>query len=184
MPKEEKKKSDFITYLTSLTPEKDRGTLAVLKRGLRYPPGEDVEMYRYVARFIPETLRGTWREKVYYLVAALYAFHPLTTEEDLNFGNHMAAAAKQMGDPASTERRFTLLLNVASDDLADYLRQAISFVKSKDVQINWQNLYDDLNRWDLPGRPTQKRWANGFWGYQKPADGDTNPTSNSLNEEK
>lgn len=185
MSNEERKPSRFIEYLTSLTPEINRGELAVLKRGLRYPPAEDVDMYRYVARFVPEAQRGTQREKIYYLIAALYAFHPLNTNDDLNFGNHMAAAAKQMVDTASTERRFTLLLNIDSDDLADYLRQAISFLKSKEVKINWNRLFDDLNQWDLPGRPVQKRWANGFWGYHAPADQNLDtPFNSTQNEEK
>ena len=184
MSKEEKKISPFIEYLTSLTPESDGGELAVLKRGLRYSPAEDVDMYRYVAHFVPEEQRGTWREKIYYLVAALYAFHMLDTKENLNFGNHMAAAAKQMKDPTSTERRFTLLLNTDSDDLAYYLRQAVSFLKSKDVKINWNNLFDDLNQWGLPGRPAQKRWANGFWGYQTPTDSNNESSKSPNNEEK
>lgn len=185
MPDEVKKTPSFIEYLTSLTPESNRGELAVLRRGLSYPPAEDVDMYRYIARFVPEAQRGTRRERIYYLVAALYAFHPLSTDENLNFGNHMAAAAQQMKDPASTERRFTLLLNVDSDDLADYLRQAISFLKSKDVKVNWSRLFNDLNQWDLPGRPVQKRWANGFWGYQKPTDSKDNQQSDhsTINKE-
>jgi len=181
MSNEKQKQSPFVEYLTSLTPEKDRGVLAVLKRGLRYPPAEDVDMYRYIARFVPESHRGTWREKIFYLVASLYAFHPLSTSENLNFGNHMAAAARQMVNPDSTERRFALLLNVDSDDLAGYLRQAVSFLKSKDVKVNWKNLFEDLNLWDLPGRPAQKRWANGFWGYLAPAEGDVNQPTNSTN---
>jgi CRISPR type I-E-associated protein CasB/Cse2 len=143
-------------------------------------------MYRYVARFVPEAQRGTDREKIYYLIAALYAFHPLSTAETLNFGNHMAAAAKQMKDPVSTERRFSLLLSVESEDLADYLRQAMSFLKSKDVKVNWNQLFYDLSQWDLPGKPVQRRWANGFWGYQKPDDNPENKESDQStnNEEK
>jgi len=86
-----------------------------------------------------------------------------------------------MVNPDSTERRFALLLNVDSDDLAGYLRQAVSFLKSKDVKVNWKNLFEDLNLWDLPGRPAQKRWANGFWGYLAPAEGDVNQPTNSTN---
>lgn len=171
MPDEERKKpSAFIEYLTNLTPENDRGTLAVLRRGLGYPPGQDVEMYRYVARFVPEDARGYDREKIYYLVAALYAFHQMNTTEDLNFGNHMAMAASLAGDPTSTERRFTVLLNADIADLSDYLRQAVSFLKSKNVKINWNTLFEDLRNWDSPDKRVQRRWANSFWAYQKPVE--------------
>ena len=171
MPNEERKKpSGYIEYLTGLTAENDRGTLAVLRRGLGYPPGQDVDMYRYVARFVPDDARGREREKIYYLIAALYAFHQLKTTEDLNFGNHMAIAASLAGDPTSTERRFTVLLNANIADLADYLRHAVNFLKSKGVPINWNTLFEDLKRWDLPDKPIQRRWANSFWAYQKPAE--------------
>jgi CRISPR system Cascade subunit CasB len=185
MPDEESKKPHhFIEYLTGLTTENDRGALAVLRRGLGYPPGQDVNMYRYVARFVPEEARGREREKVYYLIAALYAFHQLSTTDNLNFGDHMAKAASLEKDPTATERRFTVLLNANSTDLADYLRQAVSFLKSRKVkvEINWNNLFEDLKRWDLPGRPTQRRWANAFWGYQKPAEENPSHSAQTIKE--
>ena len=168
---ERKKSSAFITYLTGLVADNNREALAVLRRGLSYPPGEDVEMYRYVARFVPEAERGRDREKIYYLVAALFAFHPLPTTGG-NFGNHMALAASRASDPASTERRFTVLLNANILDLADYLRQAVSFLKSREIPIpiNWEALFEDLKHWDSPGKPIQRHWANAFWAYQKPVD--------------
>jgi CRISPR system Cascade subunit CasB len=170
MPNDKRKPiSNFVKYLTDLTAENDRGALAVLRRGLGYPPGEDVAMYRYIARFVPDSERSKDREKIYYLVAALYAFHQLACDEG-NFGNHMAIAAGRSADTISTERRFTVLLNANISDLADYLRQAVSFLKAKEVPINWDGLFEDLKHWDLPDKPVQRRWANGFWAYQKPAD--------------
>lgn len=184
MPEETRKPSAFVEYLTSLTPEKDRGTLAVLRRGLASPPGQDINMYRYVSRFVVDELHGTWAEKVHFLVAALYGFHPVSTDEAGNFGSHMAAAARQMPDAASTERRFTLLLNADRDDLADYLRQAISFIKSKDVPVNWGTLFTDLKYWEAPGRPVQQRWAKAFWAYQKPDDTKNDQSKMTTEEEK
>ena len=179
MPDEnEKHLSDFVEYLTRLTPENDRGTLAVLRRGLGYPPGQDLDMYRYVARFVPDAFRGKDREKVYYLVAALYAFHQLSTDEDLNFGSHMALAASQQKDLAATERRFVVLLNTNLADLADYMRQAISFLRANKVKINWQNLFDDLSHWDSRNKSVQRRWANSFWAYQKPVNESTTNKEN------
>ena len=169
MPNSEShKKSPFIEYLTALTPENDRGTLAALRRGLGVPPGEEVGMYRYVAPFVPDSERGREREKIYYLVASLYAYHRLSTDEG-NFGAHMAKAASLSTDVTATERRFTALLGARLEDLADVLRQAVSFLRSKDVEINWQALFDDLRRWDYPNKPVQRRWANAFWAYRKPA---------------
>jgi CRISPR system Cascade subunit CasB len=162
------KLSPFIEYLTSLSSDSNREELAVFKRGLSSPPGQDVRMYRFIARFIPDKDRGTHRENIYYLIAALYGFHSKKTN-DGNFGNHMAEAARDMSDPASTEKRFTLLLNTDIDDLPKYLRQAVSFLKahgSDGIPINWQALFKDLLNWDHPDKFVQRNWANSFWGYQ------------------
>ena len=152
----------FITYLLRLNDDNHRGNLAALRRGLMLPPGEALEMYPYVARWVPVEARGTATERMYYLTAALYASYPENTGSG-NFGDHMRAAARSESEPAATERRFVLLLNTDADDLADYLRQSVSFVKSKAVPVNWDQLFRDLKNWDHPDRYVQKRWANAFW---------------------
>ncbi|MHC1771729.1 MAG: type I-E CRISPR-associated protein Cse2/CasB [Flexilinea sp.] len=163
----EEKLSPLIKFLIGLTSEKDRGTLAELRRGLQYPPGQAVEMYRYIARYVPNEYRGKQKEKIYYLIAALFAYHPLNTAEG-NFGNHMAITANLAGNPVSTERRFTILLNANIEDLPGYMRQAVSLLKSKDIPVNWEELMSDLLRWGLPEKYIQRKWANAFWTYQKP----------------
>ena len=64
------------------------------------------------------------------------------------------------------ERRFTALLSAHPDDLPKYLRQAISFLKSKEISINWEQLFSDLQAWGHAERRTnvQKSWARAFWG--------------------
>lgn len=162
----------FLKYLMGLNSENHRQELAVLRRGLTTSPGEDPNMYRVIARFVPEEERGTEREKLYYMLASLYAFHPMQTDKG-NFGNHMALAAHQMSDQTSTERRFTVLLNAHRQDLPDYLRQAVSFLKSNEIPVNWLKLFEDLLLWDNPHKVTQRNWANGFWAFQ--------PTENQEN---
>lgn len=161
----------FIAYLKSLDEKQQRGELAVLRRGLSQPPGSDVNMYRYVARFVPGFARGRLREQVYYLVAALFAYHPLSTKKG-NFGNHMRASAGDANLEA-VERRFTVLINSHPEDLPDYLRHAVSLLKSKDIAINWEQLFKDLCHWDHPDRYVQRQWANSFWGYSPEVDEST-----------
>ncbi len=171
----------FLKYLTNLSSESNREELAVLRRGLSSPPAEDVSMYRFIARFVPDEDRNTVRERVYYLLASLYALHPVSVSQG-NFGNHMSYAASQLPDRTSTERRFTVLLNSNLEDLPDYLRQAVSFIKSSsknDIPINWFSLFEDLLQWNHPHRISQRNWANGFWGYQ-PGDHDKNEPSQTI----
>ena len=60
--------------------------------------------------------------------------------------------------------RFTALLATHPDDLPDYLRQTISFLKSNEIPVNWNQLFLDLHYWDDEDHLVQKKWASAFWG--------------------
>ncbi len=161
----------FIAHLQSLADGQERGALAALRRGLGQPPGAAVEMFRYVEPFLPQKRRAP-QEAAYYLVAALFAFHPKSTDEG-NMGAHMAQARSEGGEDA-LERRFTALLAAHPDDLPDYLRQAISFLKSKEIPVNWNRLFWDLHAWDEEDRRVQKHWASAFWSRTQPIEESAN----------
>ena len=144
----------------------DRGALASLRRGLGQEPGTAPEMYRYVVPLLPEN-PPPWKEISFYLIAALFASHPKSTNKG-NLGNHLASARAD-GNEEALERRFTALLSAHPDDLPDYLRQTISLLKSKEVPVNWNQLLSDLQWWSHSeyGNSVRKRWATSFWGYHK-----------------
>jgi CRISPR system Cascade subunit CasB len=150
----------FIQHLKTLAD--DRGALAALRRGLGKPPGTTAEMYPYVVPWLPDEA-STWLENNYYLVASLFAYHPDSSSAG-NMGHHMARTCATDDDKKSTERRFTVLLAADGDDLPNYLRQTISFLKSKDQSVNWDQLFIDLMGWNHESRYVQRRWANAFWG--------------------
>lgn len=153
----------FITYLEDL--RDDRGALAALRRGLGQPPGTVASMYRYIVPWLSADT-PPWREEAYYLIAALFAYYP-----DLggrgNMGHHFAHARDPQGDDTAIERRFTTLLAAHPDDLATYLRQAVSFLKSKEVPINWHQLLPDVLAWGHRDRYVQQQWARAFWSPAK-----------------
>ena len=150
----------FISYLESLA--EDRGTLAALRRGLGQPPGAVPGMYRYVVPWLAEEAPA-WREEAYFTIAALYAYHPLAGGTG-NMGQHYARARNPQGDDTALERRFTALLSAHQDDLAFYLRQAISFLRSKDIPVDWHQLLADYLAWGHLSRYVQRNWARAFWG--------------------
>ncbi len=153
----------FITYLEGLT--EDRGKLASLRRGLGQPPGTCVAMYPIVAARLPHNYSRVEEER-YYLIASLFGFHPLSIKVG-NMGDHMrCASGKEI--TIAVERRFVNLLSTHWEDLSDQMRQAVSFLKSKEQPINWQQLFFDLKLWGHPDRLTQRHWANSFWEYQNP----------------
>ncbi len=161
-------KHPFITYLQSLAENDNRGALAALRRGLGKAPGTAPEMYRYVIPYLPENPPKR-QEQAYYLVAALFALHPESTEHG-NLGTHLAKARAE-GNEDALERRFTALLSAHPDDLPDYLRQTISLLKSKEISVNWDQLFSDLQWWSHPeyGDHVRKRWATAFWGFHQPS---------------
>lgn len=152
----------FIRYLQSLKTQNDRAALASLRRGLGQPPGTAADMYRYVEPFLGQEKSTRYKENAFYSVAALFAFHPMSIDFG-NMGTHLARTRTDSGADA-LERRFTALLAAHPDDLPDYLRQAVSFLKSKDVPINWDQLLRDLQNWGHEDRFIQKNWARSFWG--------------------
>lgn len=159
---EKEEKHPFIQYLESLVDRGDRSALAAMRRGLGTAPGSAPEMFRYVVPWLPEKLYRE-KESAYYLTAALFAYHPQVTKSG-NMGAHMAQTGDPGGDNNATERRFTALLASHPEDLPVYLRQAVSFLKSKDVAVNWQQLFVDLQQWSHPRGYVQKNWAKSFWG--------------------
>jgi CRISPR system Cascade subunit CasB len=150
----------FITYLESL--RDNRGALAALRRGMGQPPGTVADMYRYIVPWLPDEA-WTRLEDAYYQIAALFAYHPDAGGTG-NMGRHFARTRDPQGDNTAIERRFTALLAAHPDDLDVYLRQVVSFLKSKEVPINWHQLLADVLAWGHPDRYVQKQWASAFWG--------------------
>lgn len=162
-------RSAFMEYLLSLKPEQNKGVLARLRRGLGQPPSLDIGMYPLIDWYIRDDQKETWRGKVHYLVAAMYASHPSHTDEKLNFGQHLAKAAAQLSDLVPTEKRFLALLNTDEDDLYRRLPDFVGLLKRKEIPVNWEELFKDLCYWSSPTREVQRHWANGFW-YYRPAE--------------
>lgn len=154
----------FVDYLQRLAEGQERGALAALRRGLGQPPGTAAEMFPYVVPYLPPNPSRT-QEAAYYLTASLFALHPKAGGQG-NMGSHLAQTRTESGDDA-LERRFTALLSAHVDDLPFYLRQAASYLKSKEVPIDWNQLLKDLQAWDHPDRYVQKAWANAFWGSRQ-----------------
>lgn len=152
----------FVTYLESLRDGPDaRAALANLRRGLGQEPGTVITMYPYVVPRLPLSPKP-WEETCYYLIASLFAYHPETGGTG-NLAEAFRQAAQNVSDTTAIERRFVALLASHPDDLPFYLRQAVSFLKSKKIPINWHQLMIDVLAWGHPENYVQKRWARDFW---------------------
>lgn len=176
---------NFVEYLMSLHERDDRGALAHLRRGLGKPLGSVVDMFPYIVPWTHDLFEA--QANMYYLVAALFAYHPMNTDNG-NFGDtclqisHSARSKhskaqegeqdKEKGKKYDTPendsltKHFMALLNAHVDDLDVHLRRMIALAKSNDIPVNWAQLLDDICKWDHPERYIQRRWANAYWkGY-------------------
>lgn len=155
----------FVAYLGGLArPENRNGrsALAALRRGLGRRPSEAPEMYPYLVPWTGD-LHG-WREEAFYLVASLFAAHPVMWQGEGagNFGASMAQVkAKEGGD--STERRFVALLSSHREGLPEHLRHAVSLCASKDVPVSWGRMLRDIPWWEDTSGRVQLAWAREFW---------------------
>src|SRR5713226_6253841 len=111
----------FISRLETLggiTPDSspDRRALAALRRSLATWPVVPPEALRVVAPFLPQKATGWW-EDVYYIIAALFAMHPCSSDKETgrgpSLGRALATAVArekaQGGDAKGPERRLLAL---------------------------------------------------------------------------
>lgn len=165
---------EFVAYLQQFNKRDTRAALAALRRGLGRMPGEAPEMFPYLAKWVPESAsRPTWTEQVYYLVASLFAFHPValghiaSKPQVRNLGASLFRLNAERGG-RGVERRFIALLNSHRDDVASHLRQIIALLRSgNEIGVDWEQLLRDLIDWDHPTRRVQRAWASTFWDEKR-----------------
>ncbi len=144
-----------------------RTALAELRRGLRDDPRDRLIVGKYVVPFLgeePRTDWQRWQEKCCYLVAALFASHPVQ-ESGVSLGT---ALGKINGESGSIEGRFQLLLAARPEQLSGSLRQVVSLLAARGVALDWSRLLKDLCAWDHPEKLVQQSWARHF--YKGPHD--------------
>ena len=161
----------FVEYLEEIRDGDERqarAVLAILRRGLGQEPGASYEMLPFVVNWFPAA-PAPRQEDMICLIASLFAWHPQAGGSG-NLGDSFARARTPQGDDTAIERRFTALLAAHGEDLPYYLRQAVSFLRSKETPVNWHQLYRDVEAWERVGGAVQRRWARAFWGRSAPAD--------------
>lgn len=146
----------------------DRAALAVLRRSLSGAPGSEFDVYRHLPFLASVPDRD---ERWYRLVAGLFALHQRQVQEgERSLGHAFRAAVRSEDDREAVERRFVTLLKAHRDDLPTHLRSAVSFLKARDVAIDYVRLLRDLRVWETPDSWVQRRWARDFWGTLQDAD--------------
>lgn len=166
--KEKTREEEFIESLEELLTKNDRRALAALRRGLGKKPGEEMGVWRYIARYTNGL--KPYQEDAYYIVATLFGFYsaPSWRSDDddknkTNLGASLKLLQARMGGDGA-ERRFVALLNTHRDEMPEHLRQIVSLLKSKDMPIDWVQLLQAVEYWDFDDEHRRQRnWAKAFW---------------------
>jgi len=155
----------FIQFLFELSPERDSGVLADLRRG--FSEATATRAWPHIGRFC--RLNVDEERVVCQTIAAGYAINPKNDETEWsNFG----AAAKKLaederdGDKASSfDATFRRLLSCrTAEDVCKRLRNLLLAMKAKDVAVPWESLYWDLRRWN---DDVKTRWAAQYWNVPR-----------------
>ena len=118
---------------------------------------------------VPEPYAADRALQAALLVGALYAVHAAKADEPwygsyVKAGGTFGASCRAAGDGSgSMEQRFSALLDARREDLPYRLRQAVALCAAKGAGVRYDVLLRDLLRWDAPGRPVQRAWAQAFW---------------------
>ena len=156
----------FVTSLESYSRHENRAALAALRRGFGKEPWEAPEMYPFVVPFLTTDLPAR-RAQAFFVTASAFAQHPSFGAEPEpstgrpNLGGALRRSIHAPEQKPGTERRFTALLRADREDLTEHLWRSVTFLRSKEVEVDWRQFLHDLARpsWDH----VRREWASSFW---------------------
>lgn len=158
---------DFVAHLAGLH-ERNPAAMAELRRSLSFAPGAYPPAYPYVERFVrADSPAQDPRRLALYVVAGLFARHPHPAPRSL--AASFAELMRRRGSD-SIEKRFIALLGADAENLAEYLRQAVSLLAADDIGLDYAALLRDLCFWLNPRLDPEirdrirQRWARDFYG--------------------
>lgn len=163
----------FIVHLLALK-ERDRGALAALRHSLAFEPGAYPKAFPYVERFAGNAAHERdARRLALYAVAGLFARHPQQASQSL--ASALGELQHRRGS-TSIEGRFIALLGADSENIVDYLRQAISLLAADGIGCDYAQLLKDLSQWMNPATDPSRlrqRWARDYYRAAGAANSDT-----------
>jgi CRISPR system Cascade subunit CasB len=143
----------------------DNAARARLKRSAGRPLAEARDSLGLFYRLLPAGVHPA-QEEWYFLIATLY---PLA---DAGASGNLGSALRRASDQGSVKginRRFEILIDSDSSQLPFRLRQAVRFLNSKEVAVNWTQMLEDVLHWNHPSRYVQKQWARSFFAAHTPS---------------
>lgn len=156
-PQSDQRIPTFIENLTRL----DAGGKARLKRSAGRSLDEANHNLALFYSLLPKPGVPVSQEPNYWLVATLYPLADAATAGTFGAALYRARAT---ANAKGLDRRVEVLLDSDSAQLAYRLGQAVRFLHSNRVPVNWQGLLEDLLQWEHPSHFVQKKWAKDYFG--------------------
>lgn len=137
----------LVTYLRGL--ETDRGAMADLRCALS--PTKVHRAWPLLAR-----VGGIGNPRVE-TIAGLFAYHPHVTS-----GGNLGTTCRDLAKESTTiDARFRRLLSCDRDEIRERLRPVVLAAKSRDIPVNYAQLFSDLHYWS---DYVKASWAREYWG--------------------
>lgn len=154
--------AQFIQRLETL----DAGERARFKRSSGATLAEAGPVLGLFYRTLPAQV-PPYQHETYFLLATLY---PLADAAETGSLGNALRLARTEHNSAGLDRRVERLLDADEAQLPFRLRQAVRFLYSQRVGVDWQQLLRDLLRWTHPERYIQRRWAADYFLGHDPSD--------------
>lgn len=148
----------FVEQLSSLEP----GERARLKRNAGATLAEARSAIGLFYRILPPNV-PSYQHEMYFLLATLY---PTTEAAQTGSFGHALRLAQDERNSAGLDRRMEHILDADEVQLSFRLRQAVHYLYSQRVGVDWEQLLHDLLRWSHPQRHVQRRWAADYFARQ------------------
>jgi CRISPR type I-E-associated protein CasB/Cse2 len=149
---------EFCERLEQLGP----GERARLKRNAGRALAESRNVMGLFFRLLPRNV-PQYQEETYFLVATLF---PLARKDGEGNLGHALYHARDPKYAQGLDRRVEVLLDADREQLPFRLRQAIRFIDSKRIPVNWPWLLQDLLAWDQPKHYVQEAWARAYFANE------------------
>ena len=137
----------------------DAGGRARLKRNAGKSLAEATDALGLFYRLLPPGVPPA-QDETYFLVATLYPLVAGGASGDLGVSLHQA---RQPANHKGLDRRVEILLDADETQLPFRLRQAIHFLQSSRVRVDWPRVLEDLLYWNQAERRVQRRWARSYF---------------------
>lgn len=156
--------ANLVPRLSKAMDEKDRGMLAILRRGLAFPPGQDLRAVAELEGTLYGLSSNDMRRAYCYLVAGLMALYSEYAPSYGDFGDSLGQLYRAKPNSIdSLKRRLKALVEADDEQLPERLRACVQLLKQAGITPDFETLLKDLFDWNAEDRRVQRRWLRSFF---------------------